>query len=134
MDNLILKMVVAGVLFGIWPLLMNKSGLTGVTSAFIYSIFILLFMLPIVMKEGIIMTGANWWFIIVATFCGSMGLLVFNGALAKTTPEGVSRLIFIMLIVQMAIPAIYYLIVNGQVTLKMGMGFIAAAIAAILLT
>ncbi len=133
MNELVFKMVVAGVLFGAWPILMSKSGLNGPTSAAVFSIIALSFILPVAFQHGITLTGANWWYALAAGCCGGIGLLVFNSGLAKATPATVGQLFVVMIVVQTAIPAIYSVVMNGQLTLKTGAGFIAAVIAAILL-
>ena len=53
--------------------------------------------------------------------------------LANMTPEIVGRLFMLMIIVQISVPAVYNTVVNGNLTLKAGVGFAAAIIATVLL-
>jgi hypothetical protein len=133
MRELIVKMVAAGVLFGAWPLVMNRSGLNGATATAALSLIIFLLALPVALRDGIALTGSNWWFAVVAGCCSGLGFLAFNSGLAEATPALVGRLFVIMILVQMAIPAAYHVVMNGQLTARTGLGFVAALIAAILL-
>jgi hypothetical protein len=58
----------------------------------------------------------------------------FNGMLAKATPQNVSTLFVMMIIVQTSLPAIYNVVMNGGMTAIKGVGFVLVIIAAVLLT
>jgi drug/metabolite transporter (DMT)-like permease len=132
-SELILKMMVAGVLFGAWPLLMNRSGLSGATATAVLGIIMFLLALPVALQAGIPPAGRNWWLAIAAGFCIGLAFLAFNSGLAKATPEIVGQLVIFMVVVQMVVPAAHQAAVNGHLTVKSALGFVAAAIAAILL-
>lgn len=129
----ILKMVVAGVLFGIWPLFLKRSGLPETTSLCVFSFLVSLCVMPIAIKNGITLAGANWGFIIAAGCCSGIGLLIFMSAVQKASPESLGSLLPIMVIAQIAILAVYQVIMSGHLTLKMSMGFVAAVLTAFLL-
>ncbi len=129
----LIKMIVAGVLFGCWPLLMNRSGLTGMSSALVFVVVNLLFVAPIALKIGVTAGGVDWRYAIAAPCVAGLGLVVFSDGLAKATPTTVGRLFVIMTVVQITVPAIYHTIMNGHIALKTGLGFATAIITAILL-
>jgi hypothetical protein len=131
--ELVVKMAVAGVLFGAWPLLMNRSGLNGPTSVAALNVIVLLLAFPIAWQQGLLPAGPNWWFVIAAGCCAGLGYLAFNSGIAKAAPAIVGQLVVIMIVIQMAVPAAYQAMMNGQLTIKAALGFAAAAIAAILL-
>lgn len=131
--NLAIKMAAAGVLFGIWPLLMSRSGLTGTTSTAVFATIVLVFVMPVAFISGFNTTGANWRFAVAAACCGAIGLILFNAALAEATQESLGKLFVIMIIVQTALPAAYHVVMNHGMTFKTGVGFAAAILAAILL-
>ena len=131
---LTLKMVVAGAFFVIYPLFLKKSGLTDTTSLVAFFPFVVLCVLPIAIKNGITLAGANWWFIIAAGCCSGIGLLLFMNALVKAPSESVGSLILIMTVAQIAILSAYQGIMSGHLTLKMCSGFVAAVLAAFLLS
>ena len=134
MNNLRIMAILAGLLFGIWPLLMNRSGLSGNLSALIFSIICTVCLLPVAFNHiGSFPVRANWALIIAAGIIGALGLFFFNGMLAKTTPEKVGSLIIIAIVAQTSVPAIYSVIMNGGLTFSKGMGFIAAIVAIFLL-
>ncbi len=74
----------------------------------------------------------NWLLVVSAGLLGAIGMLALNGMLAKATPQNVSTLFILMLIVQVVAPAVYQVVVGG-LTLAKGVGFVLAAIAALLL-
>ncbi len=132
MDNLYVKAVLAGLLFGIWPLLINKSGLNGNIASFIISSIVLLGVFPFAIGSMGNISNTNWLILIGAGILGAMGMLLFNGMLTKTTPQSVSSLFVLMLVVQIIPPAVYQVTIGGMTAMK-GFGFVFAMIAAILL-
>ena len=90
-------------------------------------------MLPFALKNGIAVSGANWLPILAASACGAFGGLVFNSMLANTPKETVGRLFLIAIIAQATVPAVYDVVINGQLPLKKGLGFAAAILTALLL-
>ena len=126
-------MAVAGVLFGAWPLLMNRSGLSGTTATAVLSIIMFLLALPLALQAGLPSAGQNWWLAIAAGLCIGLAFLAFNSGLANAAPKIVGQLVIFMVVVQLAVPAAYQAVMNGQLTVKSALGFVAAAVAAILL-
>ena len=51
--------VLAGIMFGIWPIMMNKSGLNGNMATFVLTVIVLLVVTPFALKSGVRVTGAN---------------------------------------------------------------------------
>ena len=133
MNEAVLRMITAGVLFGMWPLIMNKSGLSGNTSTVLFTAVILVIVVPVGMYTGFTLSGSKWWFAVIAACAGALGLLIFNTGLSKAAPEEVGKLFVILTVVQVAIPACYHVYLSGELTLKTGIGFAAAVLAAILL-
>lgn len=68
-----------------------------------------------------------------ACVAGGLGLLAFNGMLSRATPQTVGSLFVLMLVVQIATPALYQVINSGEVTVSKAVGFAAAILAAFLL-
>lgn len=133
MDSLQVKALLAGLFFGLWPLLMNKSGLSGNVSAMAFSGLVLVFVTPFAIGDIGHMMNIRWMMVVGAGLFGAVGVMCFNGMLAKATPQSVSTLFVLMIVVQTAVPAIYQAIINGGVSLTKGVGFALAAIAAVLL-
>ena len=133
MDSLQVKALLAGLFFGLWPLLMNKSGLSGNVSAMAFSGLVLVFVTPFAIGDIGHMTNIRWMMVVGAGLFGAVGVMFFNGMLARATPQSVSTLFVLMIVVQTAVPAIYQAIINGGVSLTKGIGFALAAIAAVLL-
>ena len=132
MDNLYAKAVLAGLSFGVWPLLMNRSGLNGNIATFIFTSIVLVSVFPFAFGSMGNIHNANWLMVIGAGIFGAIGMLSFNNILAKATPQIVSSLFVLMLTVQIIAPAIYQVVVGG-ITIAKGFGFALAMIAAVLL-
>lgn len=133
MNDSTLKMVLSGILFGLWPLLMNKSNLNSATSVAFFAIMVALIVLPFGIYNGLTISGSKWWFAVLAGCSGALGLIAFNSVLSKVTKEEVGQLFILMVVVQVSIPAIYHVYTNGGLTLKTAGGFAAAVVAAFLL-
>lgn len=138
MDSLPLKAAVAGLFFGLWPLFMNRSGLSGSVSSLVFTSVVLLCVLPFGIRH--ILGGTedfaqvSWMMAIVAGICSAIGVMAFNSMLANATPQKVGTLFVLMIIVETVVPAAYSVVINGGVSLTRAAGFVFAAIAAILLT
>lgn len=134
MNELYVRSLIAGVCFGLWPLLMNRSGLTGGLSAAVFSFGTLIIISPFALYE---FHGASiniiWIMAIGACVFGALGLLSFNGMLSKATKENVGSLFVLMVVVQIATSAIYKIISIGGLTVSKAIGFAAAILAAFLL-
>lgn len=134
MNELHVRALLAGLFFGLWPLLMNKSGLSGNVSALAFTVGVLVIVSPFALYElrGTT-TSVAWMMVVGACFAGAFGLLAFNGMLAKASPQTVGSLFVMMLVVQIATPALYQVMNDGGLTTTKAVGFAAAILAAFLL-
>jgi len=132
MSLLQIQFILAGLCFGAWPLFMNKSGLSGILSSLTITVIIVILTLPLALGEFKNITNANWVMISIAGFFATAGMIFFNKGLFRATPENISQLVIIMAIIQIAVPAIYKIVISG-VTLKQIFGFMTAIITIILL-
>ena len=133
MESLEIKSVAAGILFGIWPLFMNRSGLAGNLGTFVFASVVLLCVLPFAAGSLSNIENAHWVYAIVAGIFGALGLLAFNSMLSKTTPQNVGILIVLMIVVQTVVPAVYQAIMNGGLPFSKIIGLVLAAVSAVLL-
>jgi hypothetical protein len=135
MSDLYMKAVLAGLFFGIWPLLMNKSRLGGNISsvAFCVGVFIVVSPFAIRSFNQSALSNIDWKMVVAAVICGGIGLLSFNGMLAKAILKNVSSLFVVALVVQIAVPALYQVYLTRGISPTKGLGFAAAAISAFLL-
>lgn len=130
MNNLYLLAIGAGIVFGAWPLLLNKSGLSGYTSATMFTIVVLAVVLPIALYDG--MTSvytANWRYYVAAGILGGIGLLIFNTMLSKASVEEVGSLFITTLLVQVMVPAIYQGVVTQTFPLRRFVALVFASLA-----
>lgn len=135
MDSLQVKAILAGIFFGAWPLLMNRSGLSGNVSSVMFCLLVLIGVTPFaIYSNGFTIPTANWTLVILAGFFGAIGLLSFNGMLASASPQNVGTLFVLMIVVQTAVPALYQTIMSGGFPpIDKACGYAAAAVAAYLL-
>lgn len=128
------KAILAGIFFGIWPLLMNRSGLNGNISSACFSAIVLIGVLPFAIhSSGMVIPTANWNMVILAGAVGALGLLSFNGVLANASLQNVGTLFVIMTLVQIVVAALYQTWMNGGISLERFMGFLLAGVASYML-
>jgi hypothetical protein len=133
LESLEIKSIVAGILFGIWPLFLNRSGLTGNLGTFVFATIVLLCVFPFAASSLRDIASAQWIWAVCAGIFGAVGLLAFNSMVAKATPQAVGTFIVLMIIAQIAVPAIYQAIMTGGLPFSKIAGFVLAAVAAVLL-
>lgn len=127
--------IVAGLLFGAWPLLMNRSGLNGPLSAAAFAFFCFITVLPAALYSynANVVAAASWKIALVAGLVAGLGLLMFSSILAKVTPQTVGTYFVIMILAQISVPAINHTLVTGEYSMKRLAGFGVAALAVFLL-
>lgn len=133
--SLEIKAVLAGIFFGIWPLFMNRSGLSGNVSSVVFSLGTFIALIPIAIgSNGFNLPQAKWSMVALACGTAAIGLLAFNGMLAGANPKDVGTLFVIMIVVQTATPALYQVVMNGNISAPKLAGFVLAGVAGFLLT
>lgn len=130
---LILAALVSGFFFGLWPLIMKRSGLDGFTSALLFELVALLTVMPFSIHSGITIANTKWWFGVTAGVVAGFGLVIFTSALAKATQFEVAKVFLIMLAIQAAVPALYSVIINNGLNIRTGFGLVTAILTVILL-
>ena len=134
MNDKIMKAVLAGVCFGLWPLFLNRSGLHGPTSSAIYALMVLVGVLPFALwSNGLEIPSAKWLMVVFAGIFGAAGISFFNDMLVRTAPSQVGSLFLVMIVAQITIPALYQIIMTAQLSFNTAVGIIFAIAAAFLL-
>ena len=134
MRDLLINALVAGIFFGLWPQFMRRSGLGGNAASAIFAAGVFALVVPYVMwRRGGSLSGVDWTMAAAAIVCASIGLVVFNGVVAKATYENINPLLVTVFVTQIAIQALYEVYVKGTLTKTRGLGFASAILAAILL-
>lgn len=134
MNDLYMKAILAGVLFGIWPLFMNRSGLNGNVSSAAFCLAALAGVAPFaIYSNGLSLPNANWLMVILAGAAGAVGLLFFNGMLASASLQNVGALFVLTTVAQVTVAASYQVVMSGHLSLDKIGGYIAAVAAAYLL-
>ncbi len=137
MREVLSQAVISGIMFGLWPILMQRSGIQNVfVSTAVMEVFVLTTLLPLGimnfrMSEFMKM---DWFFTVSASVAAALGVLTFNDGLAKTTVSTVSTYFVFMMVVQVIVPASYHLFINGGFTSSKLLGFAFAGLAAYFLT
>jgi len=133
LDSLEFKSIIAGVLFGIWPLFINRSGLTGNVASFVFASVVLLSVSPFAVSNLSQIGNSYWIWAVAAGIVGAAGLLLFNNVLSKATPQSVGILVVLMILIQTVVPAVYQVIMNGEISMTKLAGFVLAVVASFLL-
>ena len=135
MVSLLWMAVVSGIMFGSWPLLIRSSGLNAGSVTVLGSGLMILFVMPFVLMSGVSLGESKWWWLIfVMSAMAAVGCLTFNGMMVKASPDSAALLFVIMLVVQIAVPAMYHSATNQHLSIRTVAGFAAAIIACILLS
>lgn len=131
--NVQLLALLSGIAFGIWPMLANRSGMQGNPLSLCLLGVALLLNAPFALKQGVNLPSAQGTTLMVAEgLLMGTGMLFFNGMLAKVSKTQVASMFILMMVVQIAVPAIWQLI-SGNASAKQLAGIAAAVAAAILL-
>jgi len=133
MNELTVKAIVAGIFFGMWPLVMNRSHLNGSFSTLVMSGVVFLATSPFAFSNSGNLQNANWYFAIGAGALAAIGIMSFNGMLAGAPVKDVGTLIAVSIIAQMALVAVYHAIVNHGISPMKISGLVLAAIAAVMI-
>ena len=134
MVGLYTRAVIAGMLFGAWPLVMRYSGLSGNAAAISYAGISLACMLIYVFTMGgMRIETAYWQYAIIAGLLGAGGLILFGNGLMQAPKDVVGSFVVIMIVMQSLVPAAYQLYLEKNLSLPRALGFGAAIAAAILL-
>lgn len=91
------------------------------------------FVSPFALSNWGDVSNVRWWMVVCSALLGSIGLLSFNGMLAKATPQSVGTLFVLVILVQTAVPAIYQIIMDGGISATKGIAFVLAGVSAVLL-
>jgi hypothetical protein len=135
MNELVVRSLLAGLFWGYWPLAMNRSGLTGNFSSLIFAggVLILVFPFALWSGPGTMVAAVGWRWAATAALAGGIGLLMFNGMLAKAPTTDVGRYFLVMLLVQLMVPAVTQIVVSRSLPVGRGVGLVAAFVAVVLL-
>jgi len=111
----------------------NRSGMQGNPLSVCLLAVALLLNGAFAVKQGINLPNTQGTLLVlVAGVLMGAGMLFFNGMLARVSKEQVASMFILMMVVQVAIPAVWQLL-NGNVSPRQLVGIAAAVIAAILL-
>ena len=132
MQSFLLSAVFSGVLFALNPLIISRSGLSGVSATLLSAIAGAVVISAIAAFHKPVLNG-SWWLPLAAGFLGSVASLIFVNTIMRTPHSSVGIFIIIVLVTQVSVNALYHAWVNGGIDLKTGIGLLAAVIAAILL-
>lgn len=106
--------IISGVLFALWPLIMNKSGINGQKSALLMSsVCTVIFAFYNYFYGGVSNLKSNWYIGCLASVMAGVGILFFNDMLAKASSKNISMLFISMTVIQIVIAFAYNIIVNG---------------------
>lgn len=130
--------VLAGLCFGIWPLIMKRSGLNPQLAAVMLALLTLLTCLPFLSRANA--SPSEFWklgaiFAVAAGLINGVGQIFLQRLIGAAERADVSQALIIVVLAQIATTAIGGRLFYGDpFTLKKGAGIILALIAAKLLT
>jgi drug/metabolite transporter (DMT)-like permease len=126
--------VLAGISFGLYPLLANRSQMQGNPLSLSLLIMAIILCAPFAFKQGIHLPNqTGLLFLVSAGVLFGLGMLFFTGMLSKASTTQVASLFILMTVVQIAIPVVWQ-VVSGNADLKQLGGIAAAGLAVYLLS
>jgi hypothetical protein len=128
------RAMLAGLFFGAWPLFMNKSGLSGNFSAFVFEVVVTILVIPFSFWNIGDLSAARWGMVLLSCTSAAIGILCFNGMLAKAEPTDMSMLFILMIVVQILVPAIYNAVLSGHISILKAFGVALAILAGIVIS
>lgn len=127
-------MLLAGASFTFWPIFMNRSGLGGNMASAVFSIMVLIGVLPFAVMEGTSsLFTARWLMVALAGVFGAIGMLSFTTGIMNQAPAALSSLLLLMFIAQISVASLYQGFTGGGITLTKLAGFATAILTAFLL-
>lgn len=134
MNDIQIRAALAGVFFGMWPLFMNRSGLSGNVASLTLAVTGLAIILPLAFYDGFqSLNNINVWPLLGACITSILGMLVFNSMLSKVANQQAGMSIVIMIMVQLTVPVIWTFVRYGDFSTKKVLGIITAFVAVALL-
>lgn len=128
------RAVLSGVLFALWPILMNRSGLSGNLASLVFILGNLAIVAPFaLMSNGLAIPHADWLMAGLSCAVASIALLFLNSVLAKATPAAAGTIILLMVLPQVVVPAVYQAFMTHSMPAAKIVGVVLAIIAAVLL-
>lgn len=114
--SLLLLAIVSGLLFGGWPPLMQRSGLSPLLSAAVFAGFTFVVVAVMVLFSGDMTTvhTANWGYAVAGGLVGGVALAIFTYMVSKTTPETFGPYFTICLMSQVLFAFTYHTVVNWE--------------------
>ncbi len=132
MIDLLTYSAISGVLFGLWPLFMQRSGIKNVdVSTVVMEMIVLAVLLPFGLRNVSTFdwTQMSWVYTILASVSAAFGVLIFNTGLSKSSDVTLSTYFVVMIVIQTSVPAVYEVFKNGMSVSKF-IGFMLAGLAA----
>lgn len=133
MDKMQCRAILAGLLFGIYPLFLSKSRISGNVMGATFSLVVCLTILPFALGEMKELAMTNWRMLIGAGIVSAMGLMCMTSYLALPDQRQIGLLIILMIITQATVTAVYQVYMDKGISLTRILGFISAAVAIVLL-
>jgi len=126
--------VLAGISFGIYPLLANRSQMQGNPLSLSLLLMGVVLCAPFALKQGIHLPNqSGLMFLVSAGAFFGLGMLFFTGMLSKASTTQVASMFILMTVVQIAVPVVWQ-VFSGNVDVKQLAGIAAAGLAVYLLS
>ena len=125
--------VIAGVMFGLYPLLLSRSEAKSNINATLFSFVVAVCILPfaIAQVKSIDVSDCKW--IIGAGMLSAIGLVCMSNFITSSSKNSIGLLIILMIVVQASVTATYQIIMDRGISPTRLLGFVFAAVAIILL-
>src|SRR5436309_2956150 len=132
MNENVLRAIITGICFAVWPVLLGKSNASGNIGSFALVGIALIAISFFAARDIRSLAEARWSFLVIAGLVLAVGFLVFNG-IFKSGPTNVGTLIAIMVAAQVLLSAVIQMASSGVSMTKIA-GFALVAIGVAVVT
>lgn len=125
MTKLILLSILAGILFGNYPFILQESRLNGFVQAAAYCIFVTAICCAVATYSGLeSLQNARWEYVAAGGVLGAIGLIAFLSALSHAEPTERALLFTVTVVCQVLVAAIYDSVAAGKINFNKLAGFL----------
>ncbi len=117
MDKLQVKAAIAGICFGLYPLLLSRSRLPGNISCAVFTLIVFICVSPFAVGEISNLRQTRWVMLIGSGIASSIGMLAMTGFLSRTPAGSVGLLIVLMTVTQTIVTATYQVVMDKGISL-----------------
>jgi len=136
MNKTLIFALTAGLSFGIWPIIMQRSGLNGYMQAFIFSVTLMLMTSVPAMTDYGEVKSVKWSLAIIASVIAGFGTMFYTSSIARafSMKQSLAMVILAQILVQTMVPVIIEAVQTKSIGMQRVIGCMLAITSLVFLT